>query len=133
MKIRKDISDIDEFINLIVPSEVVDHIYERGIQAVEEQKKKHTYQNRTFNLDNAGGIVVFYKGKEKKRYIGVDHPETATQAREATGRFLDSVNKSGTGIVFADGMEYASYVDSKGYDVIDTAYDYLKKNLCEEK
>lgn len=132
MKIKKDISGIDKFIESI-PNIVVDHIYERGLQAVERQKEKHTYQNRTFNLDNAGGISVFYNGRERLRYIGVTNPETATQAREATDRVLDSMNKSGTGIIFADGMFYASYVDSKGYDVVDTAYDYLKKNLCEEK
>ena len=55
------------------------------------------------------------------------------EAAKAINMWLNEVNKSGTSIVFADGMFYASFVSSKGYDVIDTAESYLVKALNGRK
>ena len=71
--------------------------------------------------------VIEYDGKEKRRYIsGMNYGD---EAAEAIKKWLDEVNKSGNIIVFADGMFYASFVSSKGYDVLDTAQSYLVKAL----
>ena len=107
MKIEKDISDLSKFIDGI-QGEVVDFMDEKAREAVKLQQVEANYRNHTWNLRSSLGYVVTYDGKEKR---------------------LDEVNKSGTSIVFADGMFYASFVSSKGYDVLDTAQSYLVKAL----
>ena len=131
MKIEKDIADLDSFIKGIEP-EVVGFLDERARQAVALQQAKSDYQNHTWNLRSAVGYVVTYNGKEKKRFIGdQNHPDP--RADEATNKLLNEENKAGTGIIFGDGMFYASFVSSKGYDIIDTAELYLAKALNDKK
>lgn len=126
MRIKKDISDLSKFIDGI-QGEVVDFMDEKAREAVKLQQVKANYRNHTWNLRSSLGYVVTYDGKEKRRYIsGMNYGDEAV---EAIKKWLDEVNKSGTSIVFADGMFYASFVSSKGYDVLDTAQSYLVKAL----
>ena len=132
MKIKKDIADLKAFMDNI-EDEVVDFMDEKAHEALIEQKAarllsgKRDYLNHTWNLRSSLGYVVTYDGKEKRRYIsGMNYGD---EAAEAIKKWLDEVNKSGTSIVFADGMFYASFVSSKGYDVLDTAQSYLVKAL----
>ena len=124
MKIEKDISDLSKFIDGI-QGEVVDFMDEKAREAVKLQQVEANYRNHTSDVYKRQ--VVTYDGKEKRRYIsGMNYGD---EAAEAIKKWLDEVNKSGTSIVFADGMFYASFVSSKGYDVLDTAQSYLVKAL----
>lgn len=126
MKIEKDISDLTKFIDGI-EEEVVDFMDEKAREAVKLQQIEADYRNHTWNLRSSLGYVVTYDGKEKRRYIsGMNYGD---EAAAAIMKWLNEVNKAGTSIVFADGMFYASFVSSKGYDVIDTAESYLTKEL----
>ncbi|WP_278713763.1 hypothetical protein [Alistipes finegoldii] len=132
MKIKKDIADLKAFMDNI-EDEVVDFMDEKAHEALIEQKAarllsgKRDYLNHTWNLRSSLGYVVTYDGKEKRRYIsGMNYGD---EAAAAITKWLNEVNKAGTSIVFADGMFYASFVSSKGYDVIDTAESYLTKEL----
>ena len=126
MRIKKDISDLSKFIDGI-QGEVVDFMDEKAREAVKLQQVEANYRNHTWNLRSSLGYVVTYDGKEKRRYIsGMNYGD---EAAEAIKKWLDEVNKSGTSTVFADGMFYASFVSSKGYDVLDTAQSYLVKAL----
>ena len=109
MKIGKDIADLDKFINGI-EDEVVDFMDEKAREA----------------------LIVTYEGKEKRRFIGDQNHPDPTAAIE-TNKVLNEENKAGTSIIFADGMYYAGFVSSKGYDVIDTAELFLDKALNERK
>lgn len=71
-------------------------------------------------------------GKEKRRFIG-DQNHTDPTAGVEANKALNEVNKAGTGVIFVDGMDYASFVSSKGYDVIDTAEAYLKRELNKQQ
>lgn len=137
MKIGKDIADLDKFINGI-EDEVVDFMDEKAREALIRQKEarllsgKRDYLNHTWNLRSALGYVVTYEGKEKRRFIGDQNYPDPTAAIE-TNKVLNEENKAGTSIIFADGMYYAGFVSSKGYDVIDTAELFLDKALNERK
>lgn len=127
MQIKKDIADLKEYIKGIEP-EVVDFMDSKARAAVAQQQVKSDYLNHTWNLRSAVGYVVNYKGKEKRRFIGTqNHPDP--RAYTATTKLLNEVNKAGSNIIFADGMYYASFVSSKGYDVLDTAKLYLHRTL----
>lgn len=131
MQIKKDIADLKEYIKGI-ESEVVDFMDNKARAAVAEQQAKSNYLNHTWNLRSAVGYVVNYKGKEKRRFIGTqNHPDP--RAYTETTRFLNEVNKAGTNIICVDGMYYASFVNSKGYDVLDTAESYLYRELNGKK
>ena len=136
MKIKKDIADLKAFMDNI-EDEVVDFMDEKAHEALIEQKAarllsgKRDYLNHTWNLRSSLGYVVTYDGKEKRRYIsGMNYGD---EAAAAITKWLNEVNKAGTSIVFADGMFYASFVSSKGYDVIDTAEAYLKRELNKQQ
>ena len=136
MKIEKDISDLTKFIDGI-EEEVVDFMDEKAREALIRQKEarllsgKRDYLNHTWNLRSAHGYVITYEGKEKRRFIGDQNHPDPTAAAE-TNKVLNEENKAGTSIIFADGMYYAGFVSSKGYDVIDTAELFLDQELNKQ-
>lgn len=83
------------------------------------------YQNHTWNLRNAPGFCVVRNGKiiALEVYDKGGHPE----AVEKTMYYLQFHEKEGDGLYLADGMEYASFVQSKGFDVLESAKLYAKK------
>lgn len=134
MTIEKDIDDIQSFIDGI-QAEVVDHLYDLGVEALNEQRKrmniayvKPNFTDHTFNLRNSGGIVVFWDGVERKRHIA-NQGHSDPRANAETNQVLNAASKTGTGMVVAFGMKYASFVESKGFNVRDTAQLHLKKSL----
>ena len=136
MKIEKDISDLTKFIDGI-EEEVVDFMDEKAREALIRQKEarllsgKRDYLNHTWNLRSALGYVITQEGKEKRRFIGDQNHPDPTAAAE-TKKVLNEENKAGTSIIFADGMYYAGFVSSKGYDVIDTAELFLDQELNKQ-
>lgn len=125
MRIEKDISDLKDFIKNIY-SEVKEAIVEVADEAIAQQKQESDYKNHTWNLRSAPGYAVTIKGKEVARNVPAGAHE---EAESKTNRVLNEVNKSGTSLIFADGMEYASFVQSKGYDVLNTALLYSDLEL----
>ena len=136
MKIEKALSDLTKFIDGI-EEEVVDFMDEKAREALIRQKEarllsgKRDYLNHTWNLRSALGYVITYEGKEKRRFIGDQNHPDPTAAAE-TNKVLNEENKAGTSIIFADGMYYAGFVSSKGYDVIDTAELFLDQELNKQ-
>ena len=92
MRFKGDISGLDEL------QERIDDAYfsvlsEVGRNATRNAKNQKTFQNRTGNLANANGGCVVRNGQ-----IYSEKPKD--------------------GLYLANGMEYASYVESKGFEVI---------------
>lgn len=83
------------------------------------------YQNHTWNLRNAPGFCVVRGGKIVHLEVGDDggHPE----AKKNTENLLIYSEHPRDGLYLADGMFYASFVESKGYDVLRNAILYAKK------
>ena len=130
MKIKKDIRDLDKFIDGI-EKEVVDYFDGHAREAVKIQQQKANYLNHTWNLRSSIGYVVTYAGKEKVRFSG-DQNAIYWDARDSANKMLDKADKPNTGVVLDVGMFYAPFVSSKGYDVIDSAVLYLRKVLTEK-
>lgn len=85
------------------------------------------YQNHTFNLRNAPGACVVKDGQIIWMEVVADtsHPE----AKSETENLLIYSEKPKDGLYLADGMPYASFVRSKGYDVLDSAILYAGRQI----
>ena len=129
MRVEAKLTGLDKLKGLI-QSNVKDAIVEAGEEAVQMQKRESDYLNHTFNLRNAPGYAVTIDGKEVARNVPADGEHGEAEAK--TNRTLDKADKSGTGLILADGMEYASFVSSKGYDVLDTGLLHADKILNQK-
>ena len=89
-----------------------------GRDATRNAKINRTYENRTGNLNNANGGCVVRNGKIVDMWVESDgsHPD----AVENTENFLIYSEKPKDGLYLANGQPYASYVESKGFEVIMT-------------
>ena len=128
MNIEAKLTGLDELKGLI-QSNVKDAIVEAGEEAVQVQKRESDYLNHTFNLRNAPGYAVTIDGKEVARNVPADGEHGEAEAK--TNKTLEA-EKSGTGLIIADGMSYASFVSSKGYDVLDSGLLHADKVLNQK-
>lgn len=129
MRIDAKLTGLDEFKELI-QSNIKEAMIEAGEEAMQVQKVESDYLNHTHNLRNAPGYAVIINGEEVARNIPSDGGHAEAEAK--TNKTLDNADKSGTGIIIADGMEYASFVSSNGYDVVDSALLHASKVLDEK-
>lgn len=148
MEFKGDVSGLDE-LERKMEEEYLNRLAEAGEKAVQEAIKKGSYQNITGNLRSSIGYVIAYNGnilreggfyKTRGRGENIQKVEFTTKSGKsvsfwAKGKFGDGSEGIRKGLEFARsrvrgttgyafvlvaGMEYASYVSSKGYDVIDS-------------
>lgn len=153
--VRGDISGLDEYGGQ-VEQYYISRLAEAGEAAIAEAVTKGKYQNITGNLRSSIGYVIGYDGKvireggfHKVQGRGENYRRVTFTTRNgkkvdfwAKGKFGDGSEGSRKGLelarsviaktkgysfVIVAGMEYASYVNSKGYDVMDSAKLELKK------
>lgn len=149
MRVKGDITGLDEYAKRI-ENEYLNRLADAGEQACQAAIQSGNYQNITGNLRSSIGFVIAYDGrilreggfhKIQGRGENMQKVEFATKAGEqvsfwARGDFGDGSEGARIGLEFARshisgtrgyafilvaGMEYASYVSSKGYDVVDAA------------
>lgn len=133
MKVTVDLSGLDEFVEE-VDENATELMKEAAQRAVYMQKErnvsnKKTYQNHTWNLRNAPGVAIVRDGNIVDLYIPADGEHLL--AKNRTEAMLIFGSKPKDGVVVADGMEYASFVSSKGFDVLDSASLTVEKELKE--
>lgn len=85
---------------------------------------KGDYHDRTSNLRSSIGYFVLDNGQ----IIGQDVTGTGT-GRAMARKALEGVPKGGYQLVGVAGMEYASYVESMGYNVITSQQDTILVDL----
>jgi len=133
MEVTVDLSGLDEFVEEV--EEYANELMkEAAHNAVDTQKErnvssKKTYQNHTWNLRNAPGAAVVRNGEIIDLYISADGDHVEAKNRTAVKLVFEKKPKNG--IVVADGMDYASFVSSKGFDVLDSASLTVEKELKE--
>lgn len=98
----------------------------------DESAARH-YTDRTGNLRSSIGYIVVqdgqvidsaFKGKTSEgRQMGFDYAQ----------KVANQLSKSKTYLVWVAGMEYASYVEARGYDVIQGSGDWLESRVEEER
>lgn len=115
MKTDADFSGLDEFLSE-AGEEIRKGMIEAAHKGVDYAKKHGEYKNHTHNLRSAPGAAVVMDGEIVDMYVPAEpgHQE----ARQKTENLLLYGKRPKNGIILADGMEYASFVESKGYDVL---------------
>jgi hypothetical protein len=83
-----------------------------GLQCVTEARKNGSYNDRSGNLRNSIGYVVLVDGRVYSGDQG-SRPETQSLLAEVIPQF-----RTGIALIVAAGMEYAGYVEARGFNVI---------------
>ena len=126
MRFKGDISGLDDIIKQI--DERTDRVLtEVGRDACRKARYDGTYKDRTKNLRNANGFCIVRDGEVVKMEVDTDgsHPEAVRQ----TENLMLYSPKNGDGLYLANGMDYASHVESKGYEVIMSEKLYAAKQI----
>lgn len=88
-----------------------------GEELAKYAKESHTYTDRTGNLTNSIGYAVV-RNQKIVHYGGNDQPgEGSEKALEVMREYAETLTSTYSLIVVA-GMNYAAYVEAKGYNVI---------------
>lgn len=124
MRVKGDASGLDE-LGKRIEDAYFDKLIEIGRDAVKFAQQNGEYRNHTWNLRNAPGFCIVRNGKIVHLEVGDDggHPEAKTN----TENLLIYAEHPQDGLYLADGMFYASFVESKGYDVLRNAINYARK------
>lgn len=115
MEFKGDISGLNELLESI-DEEHFKTLSQIGRNATRNAKINKTYENRTGNLNNANGGCVVRNGRIIDIWVESDgsHPE----AVKNTENLLIYSEKPKDGLYLANGQPYASFVESKGFEVI---------------
>lgn len=89
-----------------------------GEQLVKYAKDMHNYTDRTGNLTNSIAYAVL-RGSEIVTYGGENQPGDGADNALATARlFASQIGGHTFSLIVVAGMNYAAYVEAKGYNVI---------------
>lgn len=126
MEVKGDISGLDELEGSIEDA-FFNKLIEIGRDAVRYAQRNGEYRNHTWNLRNAPGFCVVKGGRIIHLEVGDDggHPEAKTN----TENLLIYSEHPEDGLYLADGMFYASFVESKGFDVLRDAINYAGRQI----
>lgn len=141
LEITTDMKSLSISIEKEIESQTIQHlskILNRAIELVRTKMLNKSYEDHTGNLNSSTGFIIYKDGKVvhkdfRESVIGTDK---ATGLKEGLTSALSELRESkGWGVVFVSGMEYASWVESRGFEVlsgtegkIDT---YLKEAFAE--
>lgn len=102
-----------------------------GLQCVTEARKSGKYTDRTGNLRSSIGYVVLENGQPIKKgsfnKVLATANEAEVQSNELIARLAATYN-TGLVLVVVAGMDYAAYVEARGYNVLNSA-ETLAKTL----
>lgn len=126
MRFKGNISGLDALIKQIdEKSDAV--LTEVGRDACRLAQQDGNYQDRTFNLRNGNGYCIVRDGDVVKMEVISDgsHPE----AVQKTENLLLYASKPEDGLYLANGVDYASFVESKGYEVLMSKKLYAARQI----
>jgi hypothetical protein len=89
-----------------------------GETFVNEARSKRTYQDQTGNLRASIGYAIVKNGKTMKFSVSRAATEGKIEAAEFVTSKVQEGSRSGIYLIVFAGMEYALYVEAKGYDVL---------------
>lgn len=105
-----------------------------GLECVKEARTMRKYTDRTGNLRSSTGYAIVYNGRIIKQSNFEKVKQTATEGA-ATGkkliRQLASSYADGLVLILVAGMDYAVYVEARGYNVLNSAEDLAKRLVPE--
>lgn len=117
---------------------------EEFVKQAREQMQEHamgTYKDVTANLRNSIGYYIFFDGKSVfQNPVSGEYAGPKTEGRLSkseieginTEAIRDIVNPRGFQLIAVAGMNYASHVESKGYNVISYQVDVMVIDLMRD-
>lgn len=105
-----------------------------GLECVKEARQNGKYTDRTGNLRSSIGYVVLENGIPIKKGGYQKVLSTATEAQAKSDSLISSLAatyKTGLVLIVLAGMDYAVYVEAKGYNVLNSA-ETLAKQLVPQ-
>lgn len=141
IKLHISKSDIDRLTDQVViewEEKVLNRMSAVCDMAIEKQWlrfRPEGYNDDTGQLRSATGYIIYHNGKvvrqrfELSKYGTDKSPGLKAGKDYAFGMLRET---SGWGIIFVAGMEYASYVQGKGFSVLQHAEIILEKDLLKE-
>ena len=115
MKVEVDFSGLDEFLE-DAENEIKQGMIEVAHAGVDYSKETGDYQNHTHNLRSAPGSAVVINGEIVDMYVPAEPGHE--DAKSKTENLLIFGKRPQNGIIIADFMEDASYVEGKWREVI---------------
>ena len=99
-----------------------------GERVAKYAREHGSYTDRTGNLRNSIGYVVVQYGRivTEDFSIGSGHGEAKTQARAYALEVARNLPANKTYLVWVAGMEYAKYVEAKGFDVLEGSGNWIE-------
>lgn len=119
---------IERFKNNRIDWEIKRLVY-IGESFVNNARASANFRDITGNLRNSIGYVVLYRGQIEKGTV-FDSGIVENKANEIVSQFKPESHRGPILIGFA-GMEYAAYVESRGYDVISSSVPWAEELLRE--
>ena len=136
LEIITDMKSLSKEIENQIEIETITHlskVLERGVELVRNKiTNGKAYNDHTGNLRSSTGFIIYKDGKVvhksfKESPVGTDRK---TGVKDGLKAALDDLRASiGWGVILVSGMEYSSWVESKGYDVLKGAYINLDSVL----
>lgn len=93
---------------------------------------KH-YLDQTGNLRSSIGYIVVQDGRTVFESGFKGTSEGKQEGSNYAHKVAQGLSNSKTYLVWVAGMEYASYVEARGYDVIQGSGDWLEANVEQER
>ena len=105
-------------------------------KAIIYSKDHKGYLDHTSNLKNSISFALYYDGEPITKFIGKipqpnEHPKGQAQVEQALDTYakkIDVENTKGYVVTIVAGMDYAKYVEDKGYNVL-----YLTKYFMRDE
>lgn len=116
-----------------VTSALIYNLCAVGEQVLNQARSTNSYKDQTGNLRSSIGYVVAVDGEVVQSSSFEVVKDGADGSRDGKSYTLDLVKQFPEGIVLivVAGMNYASYVSAKGYDVLDSS-EVLAERLVPE-
>lgn len=118
-------------------SAAVDILSKLGDQVIKYARENKEYVTRTGNLFNSTGYIVIHNGKIIKEsfngdIVGPEEGGDINMAHEKGRKHATDIArklpKTGAYLIWVAGMQYAAYVEAKGYDVIQGSGNWVESN-----
>lgn len=101
-----------------------------GERVVKFAREHGSYTDQTGNLRHSIGYVIVQYGKVVTENFssGQGFPEAQENARKSALSVVQNLPRTKTFLVWVAGMEYARYVEARGYDVIEGSGNWVEAN-----
>lgn len=113
-----NLGDIDEVLKKVNASEFIRSIAYIGEEIINKARQKGEFTDRTGALRSSEGYMILNDGKIQTLKFNPTIDSTGKQEGEDLAKNLVKEHNKGIQLIVFAGMEYALYVEAKGFDVL---------------